>query len=281
MIIDTHVHYGGHAAAYKIHSVEELLAETSAAGVDRIVQVTPGSSLGHTVEGDQFEQTTRSSLADAARHPEGVIAVIARLDVTAHDAPSRLENLVRGSNILGFRITSGNLPGSKRILQEPQLQPLLAAAEKLDTVVQIFAPYQIPEMTDIVRRFPRLRILVDHMGLRFGEDGNNSEIFRDWPALVKFAQAPNVWIKVSYFPEAGSAFDAYPYPTAQRYFKQLYEQVDARKLMWGSNFPPVLRVCTYKQSLDFVREHCTFLTAPDRDAILGGNFLRDFAGGKA
>jgi hypothetical protein len=33
----------------------------------------------------------------------------------------------------------------------------------------------------------------------------------------------------------------------------------------------VERFCTYKQSLDYVRRHCGFLSAAEKDSILGGN----------
>jgi predicted TIM-barrel fold metal-dependent hydrolase len=277
MIIDTHVHFGGVGRRYKAHSVDDLLAVAFAAGTDRIVQVTVGFENALADEPTPLlGRENQISLEDAARHPEGVIAVIAYFDPMADDAIGRLEAAVKFPGIIGFRLNSGNLPGSKRVLEEPRIESLLAAAERLGTVLQVFAPFQTREMHDIARRFPGLRILVDHMGLRFSEDGNNKEIFREWPALMRLAKEPNVWIKVSYFPEASSAFDTYPFPTGQRYFKELYETVGASKLIWGANFPPVLRVCSYQESLDFVREHCGFLSTPDRNAILGDTFFREF-----
>ncbi|MBV9244391.1 MAG: hypothetical protein JO366_06225, partial [Methylobacteriaceae bacterium] len=35
--------------------------------------------------------------------------------------------------------------------------------------------------------------------------------------------------------------------------------------------PNVERFCTYRQSVDYVRRYCTFLTGGEKDAILGGN----------
>ena len=34
--------------------------------------------------------------------------------------------------------------------------------------------------------------------------------------------------------------------------------------------------CTYRQSLDFIRVHCDFLTAEEKASILGGNAVRRF-----
>ena len=49
----------------------------------------------------------------------------------------------------------------------------------------------------------------------------------------------------------------------------LRDQLGAGRLMWGSDMPNVERFCTYKQSLDYVRKYCPFLTAREKDLILG------------
>ena len=48
----------------------------------------------------------------------------------------------------------------------------------------------------------------------------------------------------------------------------------ATKLVWGSDMPNVERFCTYRQCVDYVRRHCTFLSASEKDAILGVNIAR-------
>ena len=45
----------------------------------------------------------------------------------------------------------------------------------------------------------------------------------------------------------------------------------AGKLVWGSDMPNVERFCTYKQCLDYVRRYCIFLSAAEKDRILGDN----------
>ena len=40
--------------------------------------------------------------------------------------------------------------------------------------------------------------------------------------------------------------------------------------------PNVERFCTYRQSLDYVRRHCAFLSATEKDAVLGGNIAELF-----
>ena len=40
--------------------------------------------------------------------------------------------------------------------------------------------------------------------------------------------------------------------------------------------PNVERFCTYRQSLDYIRRHCPFLSARELDQVLGGNLARVF-----
>ena len=63
----------------------------------------------------------------------------------------------------------------------------------------------------------------------------------------------------------------YPYPEAQALIESLRDQLGADRLMWGSDMPNVERFCTYRQSLDYVRRYCPFLTAREKDLILGDN----------
>ena len=37
---------------------------------------------------------------------------------------------------------------------------------------------------------------------------------------------------------------------------------------------PVLRACSYPQSVTFISEECDFLTEADRKAIFAGNFIK-------
>jgi predicted TIM-barrel fold metal-dependent hydrolase len=69
----------------------------------------------------------------------------------------------------------------------------------------------------------------------------------------------------------------YPYPEAQQLISGLRDLFGAGKLVWGSDMPNVERFCTYRQSLDYVRRHCGFLTPGEMDQFLGGNLARAFA----
>jgi predicted TIM-barrel fold metal-dependent hydrolase len=72
---------------------------------------------------------------------------------------------------------------------------------------------------------------------------------------------PNTW---------GGAWE-YPYPEAPSLIQGMRDQFGADKLVWGSDMPNVERFCTYLQSVDYVRRHCSFLNAREKAGILGEN----------
>lgn len=63
---------------------------------------------------------------------------------------------------------------------------------------------------------------------------------------------------------------------AEALLRQVHEVFGADRLMWGSNYPAVSKVCSYRQTIDFIREGCAFLSDSDRAKILGGTAQRIF-----
>jgi len=82
------------------------------------------------------------------------------------------------------------------------------------------------------------------------------------------------------FPITWGGFWDYPYPEAQTLIQQMRDLFGASKLIWGSDMPNVERFCTYRQCVDYVRKHCTFLSASEKDAVLGGNVAQLFGLGR-
>ena len=68
-----------------------------------------------------------------------------------------------------------------------------------------------------------------------------------------------------------------PLPLVQRLIRNLRDRYGTSKLVWGSDMPNVERFCTYRQSIDYIRNYCEFLSSAEKDRILGGNIL-DFLG---
>jgi predicted TIM-barrel fold metal-dependent hydrolase len=272
MIIDTHVHYWERSTSERPHAPdgikwgEEMLAEqlfehAAAAGVDRIVQLT-ASLMG-------FDN--RYSIEAAKRFPDKVVGVFARFDPLAAHVDERLAELMSEDCILGVRITL-HQPPYDAWLREDMLHDFLKAAERQRVPVEFFAPFQTQELTRAALTYPGIQFMIDHMAIRIMDEFPDR--FFHWQQVLKLGELPNIWMKVSYFPEASAGREEYPFPVAREHFKELYEHIGAGKMIWGSNFPPVKRACSYAQSLRFIEQECTFLRADDKAALLGLNFRK-------
>ena len=80
----------------------------------------------------------------------------------------------------------------------------------------------------------------------------------------------NLQIEIMFPISWGGVWD-YPYPEAQQLIRGLRDTFGASKLIWGSDMPNVERFCTYRQCVDYVRKHCSFLSDGERELILGRN----------
>lgn len=271
MIIDTHVHYWERSTPARPHAPdgliwgEELLAEdlldrAGEAGVDKIVQVT-ASLMGWD---------NRYSLEAAEAHPDKVVGVFGRFDPLAPGVDDRLAEMMAHPRMIGVRITL-HQPPYDTWLNEGLLEPFLKAVERQSAPLEVFAPFQPTELRDMARRYPGIQIMVDHCTTRLLK--TRPDRFVLWPEALRLAEEPNIWMKASGFPEASPEGEPYPFPTSQERFRQLYEHVGARRMLWGSNYPPVMRVCSYAEAVAFVRDECDFIPREDRNRILGPNFL--------
>jgi predicted TIM-barrel fold metal-dependent hydrolase len=271
MIIDTHVHYWERSTPGRPHAAdgiiwgeellaEDLFAEAKAAGVDRIVQVT-ASLMGYD---------NRYSIEAAKKYPDKVVGVFARFDPLAPDVAGRLKELMAQDRMIGIRLTL-HQPPYDRWFRDDMVHDFLKAAQDQKVPVEIFAPFQTEEITKVAISYPDIQFLIDHMTIRIMKE--YPDRFFKWQDVLRLGELPNIWMKVSYFPEAAVGNETYPFAHSQQRFKELYDHIGAGKMVWGSNFPPVKRACSYKQSVDFIKDECTFLTSAEKAAIFGQNFL--------
>lgn len=270
MIIDSHLHFfdaprpGSQFTHVRDHlTFDDVRSAAAAIGIDRIVQVTP-AAVGYD---------NAYSFDIAQSRPDVVLGVIARLDPTDPAIEDQLRDAMRRRQMLALRLTLIE-KHSEAWLEARALDPFFTLCDSLGVPIELFAPFRVRAMHDTVRRFPGIRWLIDHMGLRYYEGRDNRDAFRQWDELLDLAQEPNAWIKCSYFPEAAKDLESYPFPLAQQYLRRLYDRAGADRLIWGSNYPNVRRACSYAQALDFVRVECAFLDERERAGLLGHNFER-------
>lgn len=126
----------------------------------------------------------------------------------------------------------------------------------------LLIPDAKPELTEILRRHPGLRVTIDHMGIR---GGNRDEAIAPYiEATEALAQFPNVNVKLSNLP----SFSTEPPPSANlnSHINRLVQAFGARRCFWGTDLSRLIGATgqCYKKAIAHVRG-LPFLSEEDQE----------------
>jgi predicted TIM-barrel fold metal-dependent hydrolase len=217
---------GGHQSAWSRErpvTIEQMLAAMDAAGVQRAAIVQASTVYGHD----------NSYVADAvAAHPARFTGVFS-VDVLAPNAPERMRFwLDRGLTGMRLFMFGSTVSEQAPWLDDPRTYPAWESAAQLGLSICLqMAPEAIPQAAIMAKRFPNVRIVVDHCARPRLDDGPP---YNNAAPLFGLAHFPNVYLKLTprVFEEAAAAS-----ATPETFFPQLIAEFGPARLAWGSNFP--------------------------------------------
>lgn len=230
---------------------KELLREMDVAGVYRTIVVPP------TWEADRND----TSLEAARLYPDR-FAVMGRLPL---DQPSSRERIATWKNqpgMLGIRV-SFRFGRSQSWLDDGTADWFWDAAEQHNLPVMVFAPQAVPKVGEIAARHPRLRLIIDHLGLSTELKGKPLAPAID--ALVKLAPISNVAVKASALP--CYVTESYPFPSLHPHIRRVVEAFGPRRVFWGTDLSHL--PCPYRQAVTLFTEELDFLSLADKEWIMG------------
>ncbi|WP_238015725.1 amidohydrolase family protein [Dactylosporangium sp. AC04546] len=232
---------------------DDLVREMDEAGVDRALVVPPTFAGGHN----------RFSLDAAHRYPDR-IAVMGVLNLQAPDAPERLATWKQQPGMVGIRVNfRKRVP--RELLEQGRLDWFLAGAQEHGIPISFLARHvDLHLIRAAATRYPQLKLSLDHLGLTEGK-GTGAEAFADFDEVLKLGPLPNVTVKVSALP--AYAADPYPYPQLHPFVRQVYDAFGPRRMMWGTDLTRL--PCTYRQAVTMFTEEIPWLTADDKEWIMG------------
>ena len=230
---------------------EEMVGMMNAVGVARCVIVPPSPA------GDSND----TALEAVARYPQRY-GIMGRFDPSAPGAADRLERWKTQPGMLGIRMT----------FHKPQWAPWLdghdidwfwAACERLRIPVMMLVPGRMDAVGAIARRYPGLRIVLDHMGRASGRFDDAA--FADLDRMLALAALPNVSVKASAAPCYST--ESFPFAGLRVPLQRIFDAFGPRRTMWGSD---VSRLpCTYAQCLDHFLYTLDFLRGDDLEWVMG------------
>ena len=234
-----------------------LVASMDAAGVDKAAIVHSSTTYGYD----------NSYLADAIAGHRRRFAGVFSVDVRAADAPQTIGHWVdRGLSGLRLFAAGSTVKASPAWIADPATYPAWRRCAELGIPIAISVRLDgIPYLHDMLRRFPDVRVIMDHLMLTPIDDGPPYAASAELFALADF---PNVYMKLTTNNVRRSRSGG---ATPETFFGQLVRAFGSGRITWGSNFPN--ETGTLAEQVAEVRRDLAFLAADDQHNILAGTAM--------
>ena len=238
-IIDSHTHViapdrvrfpvapvGGHQSEWSQKRPVDhagLIAAMDAAGIEKAVVVQASTVYGHD----------NSYLVEAVRaHPDRFVGVFS-IDAMANDAVEQMKRWL-GEGLVGMRLftTGSTMPGQASWLGDQKSYRAweYAEAEGVSVCLQMTME-GIPILRGLLERFPKVRVLLDHLARPDLSDG---EPYAKASALFDLAAFPGVFLKLTNRTLSAAAQGL---SKPETFVTQVTKVFGADRILWGSNFP--------------------------------------------
>ena len=175
----------------------------------------------------------------------GIVGVVGNLPLDDADCGKLVDRfaasrLFRGIRTHGDKVLAG--------LQDATYADHVALLVERDLTLDLNGGDAFAAADSLARRFPKLRIVIDHLGnTRIASDGPTNE----WLAAVgKVAGHPNVFMKVSGLVESAARSLQVSRPPTQagfytRWLDATWKAFGEQRLLFGSNWPVADRAASY------------------------------------
>jgi predicted TIM-barrel fold metal-dependent hydrolase len=234
-------------------TVETLIAAMDEAGVARAAVVHSSTTYG-------FDN--RYVVEGCAKYPDRLVAV-GSVDVLQPDAAERIREWV-GLGLAGLRLFTGG--STKEFdpseLDDPRSFPAWELCAELGLTMCIqTGPIGLPQVTTLARRFPKVGIILDHLGRPEVADGAP---YAAAQSLFDLAPVENIYLKLT--PRIFGDVKKEK-ASAETFFPRVVEAFGAKRMAWGSNYPT--SPGTLQEILATAQAGLTCLSDEDRAWVFG------------
>jgi len=212
-------------------------------------------------------------------YPDKILATFGKLDPRKRDTTvDEIDKLVNLYSCSGIKIEIPDVPFK---IDAPEYDFLWRKIVEDDLLVVLDLgfgdgeyDFNIERLTNVINRYPDIKMVLPHLGISRLWDLSQKN---PYPELQKTLKLFNINKKNLYIDIAAIQFfdlnDEHPDKRNQDIVKIVYETIGPDKILWGTDFPTILKLRTIRQCLDFVINQCDFLTYEDKIKILGQNAL--------
>jgi predicted TIM-barrel fold metal-dependent hydrolase len=234
---------------------DELLAEMDKAGVDGVVIVPP------SWEGDRNDLAVEAATA----HPNR-FCIMGRFDPDAPGARDALAGWKKQKGMLGVRLTFHT-----EVLRQPLLDGrfdwVWGELEKHGIPAMVLFHHEYMHLADkVAERYPGLRLVLDHLGLKSGKGVSEASNFATLDKVLALAKRPNVAAKVSAMP-CYADDKTYPFRSVHAQVRRVVDAFGPRRAFWGTDLSRL--PCSYRQGVTMFTEEMPWLKGEDLEWVMG------------
>lgn len=204
-------------------TVEALIAAMDAAGVAKAAVVHSSTTYG-------FDN---SYVVDGCQQHADRLVAVGSVDVLKEDAVQRIREW-QARGLAGLRLFTGG--STKEFdpseLDDPRSFPAWEMCAELNLPMCIqTGPIGLPQVTAMARRFPQVKIILDHLARPDVTDGAP---YARAQSLFELAPLENIYFKLTPRIFGDVKKDK---ASAETFFPRVVAAFGAHRLAWGSNFP--------------------------------------------
>ena len=272
-IADTHTHAG----LNWFEPVEMLVHQMNLNHVEKDVLIQHGRPQTGGYDHDYLFECVE-------RFP-GRFSVVVIVDVTLADAPETLaQYAARGAAGVGLNPTQRS-PGSDPLAIWRKAHDLGLVVSCMGGVVETASD----DFSEVVASLPGLRIILEHMagggeGAAFPANGPGPQPpYTTFKKAMELAKFPNTFIKVHGMGETSprpsvlqTRYDFDFFDSVPPLMEIAREAFGVRRMMWGSDYPPVSQREGYRNALHGVMDSPVFDSQEDREWVMGKTAVRVF-----
>lgn len=231
----------------------QLLAAMDEAGVAKAAIVHSSTAYGYD----------NSYVADAVEAVPERFTGVYSIDVLAPDAVKTFDYwLGRGCTGMRLFTTGSTLPNQATFFIDPKADPFWEHAQAKNIPVCMQMKQEgIPLLRQVMDRFPKITMILDHFSRAPFEDGPP---YAKAQALFDLAKYKQVYLKVTPINVSPKSWGN---GAPETFFGKIIDTFGAERIAWGSNFPN--SVGTMKEILTAAQKVFSFAKASDQDWIFG------------
>jgi predicted TIM-barrel fold metal-dependent hydrolase len=267
MVVDAQIHLWKNPGAPPAHgerfTYTEALARMDEAGVDIAIDCPP-----------VWDEASLAYAVEAHRAQPGRFLTHGWVDLLEPDARERLHACAALPGMIGMRFITASPkapPGETSTMSrirwpsDGSLDWFWRAMADSGLPLAVCGGAILPHVEQAARRYPNLKISIDHFGAATMGPG-----LAQFAGLVDLAQLPNVAVKLTGGP--GYFNEDYPVPSLSNQVRRLYDAFGPERLFWGTDITRMK--LSWRDCITAYTEHMPWLPRADLALIMGEAFLR-------